>query len=269
MSRAPQRVRASGGVRLPCVKQGNAGGTPLLFLHGFAGSWRSFDPVLDHLPGSFQAIALTQRGHAGGSQPERGYHLSDFAADVAAVLDARGLEASFLIGHSMGAAVAQRFALDHPDRTLGLVLVGASIPSGANPEMQAFFDTTVSNLTDPVDPEVVHELLRSALAQPIPAALHANLLEDAYRVPAHVWIEAFRERLATDMSDEVGRIVAPTLLVWGDRDERSSREDQQRILDAVSDSRLIVYEGAGHDLHCEEPRRFAADVASFVGDATR
>jgi pimeloyl-ACP methyl ester carboxylesterase len=57
--------------------------------------------------------------------------------------------------------------------------------------------------------------------------------------------------------------IAPTLILWGDRDGLCSRGDQEALLAAIAGSRLVVYEGAGHGLHWEEPERFAADLVAF------
>lgn len=72
---------------------------------------------------SVRAFAVTQRGHGDADRPEAGYRPEDFAADVAAFMDALALEAAVVVGHSGAGFSAQRFALDHPSRALGLVLI--------------------------------------------------------------------------------------------------------------------------------------------------
>ena len=56
----------------------------------------------------------------------------------------------------------------------------------------------------------------------------------------------------------------PTLIVWGDRDTYTLRAQQDTLRAAIRGSRLLVYEGTGHAVHWEEPRRFVEDVVSFV-----
>jgi pimeloyl-ACP methyl ester carboxylesterase len=58
----------------------------------------------------------------------------------------------------------------------------------------------------------------------------------------------------------------PTLIVWGDQDELLPREDQLRLRAALPGSRLVVYEGAGHIVHWEQPERVARDIAAFVAE---
>ena len=69
-------------------------------------------PVLPHLPGSIHAFALTQRGHGDADRPGSGYRTRDFAADVAAFMDALGLGQAIVVGPSMGGTNAKRFGLD-------------------------------------------------------------------------------------------------------------------------------------------------------------
>ena len=122
-----ESVELSTGVMLPYVEQGDHAGVPVMLLHGFTDSWRSFEPVLPHLPASIRAFALTQRGHGDADRPATGYLFGDFAADVAAFMDAVGIAQAVIVGTSMGSSVAQRFAIDFPERVLGLVLMGTFV----------------------------------------------------------------------------------------------------------------------------------------------
>jgi non-heme chloroperoxidase len=253
-------------VRLPYVEQGDPSGVPVMLLHGFLDSWRSFEPVLPHLPESIHAFALTQRGHGDASRPTAGYSVRDFAADLTAFMDVLRLEAAVIVGHSMGSAVAIRFALDDPDRASGLVLVGASASLRANPSAREGWDALLSRLTDPVDSELVREGLKNTLAQPVPQALFESLVQESLKVPVFVWRAALdaRWRAEGDFAGELASIGAPTLVVWGDRDVRYPRSEQEAIVAAIPNSRLVVYAGAGHLLHVEEPDRVASDLATFV-----
>src|SRR5687767_4157033 len=118
-------VALPNGIRLPYVEQGDPAGVPMLLLHGFTDSWRLFEPVLPYLPASIRAFAVTQRGHGDADRPASGYHPQDFAADIAAFMDALQLERAIIVGHCMGSTIAQRFAIAYPERTLGLALLSS------------------------------------------------------------------------------------------------------------------------------------------------
>lgn len=259
-------VALSTGVRLPYVEQGDPDGTPVLFLHGITDSWRSFAPVLPYLPPRIRAFALTQRGHGDADRPAAGYHPRDFAADVAAFLDAQELESAVIAGHSMGSTVALRFALDFPERTRGLILMGAFARYTANPVVIEFWEDCVLQLIDPIDRSVAREFQESTLAQPIALDLLDTFIDESLKVPARVWRDGFAGLLTDEHVDRLEDVQAPALLIWGDQDAFVPKFDQYRLLAAIPDSSLKIYDGAGHAIHWEQPQRFATDVVDFVTD---
>jgi len=266
MTPATRSVELPNGVRLPYVDQGDPLGVPVLLLHGITDSWRSFELVLPHLPDSVRTIALSQRGHGDADRPAAGYRPQDFAADLAAFMDALELGPAVIVGHSMGASIAQRFAIDFPVRTLGLGLVGALATWKGHPDFVALWDSVVSTLTDPVDPGFVREFQESTLAQPVPPAFFETVVQESLKLPARVWKAALVGAiLEADFSGELARIQAPTLIFWGDQDALT-RNGQEALMAAVAGSRRVVYPGAGHGLHWEEPERFASDLTAFVED---
>jgi non-heme chloroperoxidase len=264
MPPAIRSIDLPGRVRLPYAEQGDPAGVPVLFLHGMTDSWRSFEPVLPHLPAPIRAFALTQRGHGDAQRPAGGYRTRDFAGDVAAFADALGLERVVVVGHSMGSTNAQRFAIDHPERVLGLVLAGSFASYRGNPVVEELWESAVSRLTDPIDPAFVRQFQESTLARPVPPDFLDMVVGESLKVPAHVWRAAFEGFLEDDVAGDLGRIRVPTLIAWGARDALCSRRDQDDLLAAVPGARLLVYENAGHALHWEEPARFAADLVAFI-----
>lgn len=235
-----------------------------MLLHGITDSWRSFERVLPRLPASIRAIALSQRGHGDADRPMTGYRPQDFAADLAAFMDVLGLGRAVVAGHSMGASIAQRFAIDHPDRTLGLVLVGSLTTWRGHPDFVELWDSVVSTLADPIDPQFVREFQESTLAQPVPPAFLDTVVRESLKLPARVWKAVLREGLLeADFSKDLGRIRVPTLVFWGDRDTLT-QNGQEALTAAIAGARRVVYPGAGHGLHWEEPERFATDLTAFA-----
>ena len=259
-------VELPGRPRLSYVEQGDPSGVPLLLLHAIADSWRSFELVLSNLPESIHAFALTQRGHGDAGRPARGYHPRDFAADLAAFMDVLHLQAAVVVGGSSGGFVARRFAIDHPERTLGLVLLGSPANLLGKPGVQELWYSTISKLTDPIDPDLVREFAEGTLAQPVPQAVLEVIVRENLKAPAQVWRDTFKGLLEDDSLWELGKIEAPTLVVWGDRDAILPRSDQESLAAAITGSRLLVYEGAGHAFYWEDPGRVAADLATFVAE---
>jgi non-heme chloroperoxidase len=263
MSRSTHSTQLSTGVRLPYLEQGDPSGVPMVLLHGYSDSSRSFELLLPHLPESIHAYTLTQRGHGDADKPVWGYRPEDFAADVAAFLDAIGVEAAVIVGHSGGSYAAQRFALDYPERTLGLVLIGSFQAFRDNPGALEL-NEVVAQLTDPVDREFVREFQESCVARPVPPAFMEAIIDGSCQVPARVWKAYLEDLLGADVPTENGTIAAPTLIQWGDQDAFVPRSDQDALLAAIPRARLSSYRGTGHCPHWEEPERAAAEIAAFT-----
>ena len=258
-------VSLPNGIRLPYVEQGEPGGVPIIFLHGITDSWRSFEPVLPRLPASVRAFALSQRGHGDADRPETGYWPADFAGDLAAFMQALDLGPAVVVGHSMGGSVAQRFAVDHPERLLGLVLVGSRAAWHDQPDVAELCDYAASTLRDPVDRQFALEFQQSTLAQPVPAAFLDMVVQESLKLPARVWRAAFLQGVqGADHRALIAGIRAPTLLLCGECDTLA-RGSQETLADSIPGSRLEIYPRAGHALHWEEPARFVEDLLGFIG----
>jgi pimeloyl-ACP methyl ester carboxylesterase len=256
-------------VKLPYVEQGDSSGLPLILLHGYADSWHSFERVLPYLPNSIRALALTQRGHGDASRPPAGYRTYDFTTDVLAFIDVLHLDAAVIAGGSSGGFVACRFAIDYPERTLGLVLIGSPLRLRDKPTVLQMWNGTISKLTDPIDPGFMREFVESTFTQPVPESFLETLVQESLKVPARVWKATLEGLLEDDFSEELDKIKAPTLIVWGDHDTIVPRSDQETFVARIADSQLVVYPGAGHALYCEEPDLFASDLTAFVEGLTR
>lgn len=250
------------GVTLRYAEHGDSSGTPVLLLHGLSDSWYSFELLMQHLPSAVRALALTQRGHGDSSRPENDYRYADFVADAAAFLDALDVHVAVVVGHSLGGAIAQRFAIDHPGRTSALCLV-AAFHSLANSEAAQQVAGVVEQMEDPIDQDFVREFQRSTIIRPVPEAFFETVVQESMKLPARVWkrvVACMRD----DFSSELHKITAPTFLVWGDQDGFVPRSDQAAQLAAIADSQLKVYDGTGHAVHWEQPEQFAKDLVNFI-----
>lgn len=261
----PRVVPLSTGVRLEYVEQGAGDGVPVIFLHGVTDSWRSFELVLGRLPASVHAFALSLRGHGDSSRPDIGYRYRDFSEDVRAFMDVMGLERAVVVGHSMGATVAQRLIADHPHRVSRLVLIGSFAAISGNLAVAEFVTNEILLLADPIAPTFAREWQLSTLANATDPSFLETVVAETLKVPARIWHQAFSGFLATpDFSEELRRVAVPVLLVWGDRDTFATRSDQERLQDVMPAAQLAVFEGVGHAVHWEDPQRVATELVEFI-----
>lgn len=264
MARVSRTAELRTGLYMPFFQQGDSSGVPLVLLHGLGDSRRIFRGLLDHLPPSLNSFAPTLRGHAGATRPASGYRSADLATDLALFMDSLDIRAAIVAGASSGGLVAQRFAIDYPERALGIALLGSPYILGNKPSVWEMWDSTFSKLADPISPDFVRSFIEGMLTRPMPAALLDDAVEEGLRVPAFVWKAVAKGTLEDDFSAELHRIAAPTVIVWGDRDTLLSRDDQETLRHLIPGARLLVYPGAGHLFYWEEPDRTAADLASFA-----
>lgn len=259
------RARLSGGVHLPYVVQGDTSGTPVLLVHAVGESWRSWSRVLPLLPAGIRAYAVTMRGHAGADAPPDGYGVADGARDLVAFLDAVGVDRAVVAGTSSGGLVAQRLAVDHPNRVAGLALVGAprTLRGAAAPS----WVTDASALGDPVPEDFVRDSIESFWAgRPVPADLLDALVHDGTMAPAHVWRAVLAGLLAEPAPTELGRITVPTVVLWGERDEVLARAEQEAMVAAIPGARLVTYADTGHLVLLERPDDVARELARLLGE---
>jgi rifampin ADP-ribosylating transferase len=254
----------STGPSVPVVSQGEPRGIPLVLLHAWGESSSVFDRLLNRLPSDQWAVSFDQRGHGSADRPESGYTLRHFAADVVAFLDELAVPSAVLLGSSSGGYVAQQVAAERPDRVAGLVLVGAPRTLQAEPS----FAAEVAQLTDPVAPEWV----RSSIAwfpmfSRVPEWFIEDRISDGVAVPARVWHETLRGLVEAVPPTRGGRVVAPTLVLYGGRDDAVRLEEEEALTASIPGARLVVYEDTGHLVLWEHPKRVARDTVGFLEGA--
>jgi non-heme chloroperoxidase len=264
ISTATERLLLPTGITLEYVAQGSGTGVPLILLHGLSDSWRSFQPLLPHLPPSIRTYALSLRGHGDSDQPAGHYTMRDMAADVVAFMDAARIETATIVGHSMGARIAMRLAVDHPQRVHRLALVGAFAPGLPNPSLDEL-RAIVDGLTEGAVPAFAREFQESTIARPVDAAFVSTMVGESRKLRPDTWREVVAGFLADDVSSQLAAVTMPVLLVWGEQDTFVPRRDQDALRAAFPDARLEAYPATGHAVHWEDPARVAADLRAFIG----
>lgn len=254
------------GLTISYAEHGDPRGAPVVFLPGPTDSWHSYQPVLDHLPTSLRSVAVSQRGHGDSTKPTHGYRVEDFATDVPLLLDALRIPEAVLVGHSGSCLVARRVAIDHPDRVAGLVLEASPSALVGDADLTEFVDGVVSGIADPIDPAFARSFVVDTSSSELSPGLLDALVHELLKVPARAWREMFDSLLQYDDRSELSGVAAPTLLIWGDADTLVSRDAQADLLTRIPRATLTTYVGVGHTPRWEDPKRFAAAVATFVHD---
>lgn len=266
-------LRLRTGITVPCLVSASSqdtsnnddGAPPLLLLHAWGESHRSFDRLIPMLPGR-RAYAPDLRGQGGADKPADGYSLAEQAEDAAAVLDALGVPRAAVVGSSSGGYVAQQLAVTHPGKVAALVLVGSPLSLQGRP---AFADE-VDALTDPLDEAWVRNSLTwFPRVHDIPDWYLEHLVQDGLRMPAHAWKAILHGLCDAVPPTETGTIHAPTLILWGAQDSLLPRADQETLAARIPGAVLKVYPDAAHCVLWECPERIAEDTTAFLAPAAQ
>ncbi|MHA7303937.1 alpha/beta fold hydrolase [Arthrobacter sp. TMN-49] len=248
------------GISVPCLVQGDAGAKPLLLLHAWGESRCSFDRLVPLL-GNFRVYAPDLRGQGDADKPEDGYSLAEQAGDAAAILAALHVPAAFVLGSSSGGYVAQQLAIMHPDRVAALVLVGSPVSLRGRPSFAADVDA----LTDPVAEDWVRESLSwFPLVQEVPQWYFRDRVRDGARMPAYAWKRILAGLTEATPPTEAGAIHAPTLMLWGARENVLPRWQQDALMERIDGAVLKVYPEAAHLVLWECPAQVAMDATAFL-----
>ncbi len=252
---------ASNGIRIHVVERGG-GDVPLVFLHYWGGSSRTWDHVTAILSKSHRTIAIDHRGWGESDAPPGGYGLTDLAADAQGVIDALNLRHCVLVGHSMGGKVAQLMASRQSAWLAGLVLVAPSppqpmsMPAAARETMAKAYATR----------EAIEMTIDSVLtANPLSAADREQVIEDSLRGASQAKTAWPRATSLEDITDKVGAITVPTLVIAGEKDRVDSVDLlKAELLCRVTHAVLRVLPATGHLSMLESPRQLAELIAEFT-----
>lgn len=235
-------------------------GDVLALIHGWGGStkfWRANIPVLAK---SHRVVLPDLPGHGFSESPRGDCSIGDCAAAVAAVLDDAGVREAVLVGHSMGAAVACRFAREHPRRVRALVSVdGALIAYRVSATQREEF---LARFRGPDYQTEVARFIRAWFRTRCDVALRERVCEDVLRTPQPVLVSAFASVLDAAEWElpaspwPLFLITAPSPL-WND-----DYVARVRARAPLMEHRVVP--GAGHFLMLEQPEFFNAALAEFV-----
>ena len=255
-----RRVALDTGVHLAVADRD--GQIPVVLLHAWGETHEIFSDLLPLLPGDLRLVVPDQRGVGDSDRPSSGYEFADAADDIRGLLDALGIDRAWLVGASSGGYLAQRVAVDHPDRIAGLLLVGAprSLRGIGDP-----FGAALRGLGDPITPQKVDALVGGIpTVQPIPWEVMQRNNVAATTIPAHVWRVTYQALLDATAPTDDGTIDAPTLIMWGADDALLPRSDADLLHQAIGGSELTVYPDTGHLVLLERTQWVARDIADFL-----
>lgn len=256
-------------IRLHYVTAG-AGGSPLLLIHGLAGSTDNWRQALPSLAMRYRVYALDLPGFGLSEAPRPGFKLTDLAEAVSAFIKAFGLNSICVVGHSIGGLVAVEVARTNQSRVDRLVLMdsaGAEPPRrnglGSRLALRLPILTRALIMIVGLD-RVFRSVLKRLVVDPqrLPAGAVAELRRGIRRVhlpptgPAGLSLDHFLERL--------GQLPCPTLVLWGAEDAVFPVDQGLTIFRNLQHGQIKVIEGCGHLMPLECPEEMLGAIFEFL-----
>ena len=238
-----------------------SGPEPLVLVHGWTGTLNNWHAVVPQLPlDRLHVYAFDLRGAGESDRPASGYEAQQLADDIAEATANLGIDSFHFAGHSLGGVIGMHLALRHPARLRRLMLVEPAPSEGIlsiDPEEQ--FYKAMSSVYD--DAQKHKDFVIQALSvRPVSPELMAVVLAEKPCSPEHV--DLVWQGLKQDISGDLSRIKADTLMIAADRDlvGPSNLRDAARIPNCA----LQVFYRVGHMVAWEVPDQLAALMDDFI-----
>ena len=272
------KIRTSDGVNLYYEEVG--AGTPIVFVHEFAGDYRTWEPQMRRFARTHRCVTFSQRGYPPSDIPDdpARYGQDIARADVVALMDALGIERAHVVGHSMGAYTALHVGIKHPQRCISVTAAGCGWGSLANPAARAamraqaaetskmfiekgmdaaavlYTDNPTRNTQKYKDPRGYAEFVRM-LAEHSAKGHSLTMAMLQVKRPT-LW----------DMEADLKKFSVPLLIIVGDEDE-TCLDGSVFLKRTAPTAGLLVVPRSGHTITSEEPDVVNAALAELFAAA--
>ncbi|MCY1254130.1 putative non-heme bromoperoxidase BpoC [compost metagenome] len=265
----------SKGVRLYVESTGS--GTPIVFIHEFAGDLRNWEYQVRTLGRRYRCITFNSRGYPPSDVPQEVEQYSQelAVADIASVLRHCNAERAHVVGLSMGGYTALNFAIAHPEMTRSVV--AASVGHGSDPDKREAFlksnaDLAVRMLEFGMQEGADHYLngpARRRFKEKNPRGSSEFNSQFAEHSPIGAALTKrglqLRRPTVYELKDQLARLAVPTLVIAGDDDD-PCLDPSLFLKRTIPDARLWIVPRTTHTVNLEEPEEFSRAVTAFLAD---
>ena len=242
--------------RVPTRSLVAGSGEDVVFLHGTSGHLEAFSRnFVPHVKAGFRCHAIDALGHGYTGKPDYPYELPRYVAHLVNYLDAMNVDKAHIAGESLGGWTAAKTAVAHPDRVHSLQLIAAG-GTKANPEiMKRIKESTTRAVTEDdihLTRARLHLLMHNPerdVSEELVEIRHAIYHQEEFVGNLHNLLclqeMAIRQRNLL-RPGELGRIRAPTLVIWGRENPFGDVPEAQNMHECIAGSRLELFDQCGH-----------------------
>lgn len=242
-------------------------GEPVLLVAGIGGSAGYFKPNLDAFAAKYQVVLHDHRGTGGSRQDRITYSVPQMTDDMVALMDALGIEAAHIVGHSTGAAMAHDMALRFPKRIKSAVLYAGWATSDAY--FKRCFDVRkrVLQQSGPL-----HYVQTTPLFLSPPWWVSANIAKLEAEEPAaaealaptDIMLSRIDAICSYSPGEELRKITCPSLITCAKDDHLTPQFYSQRMAKLMPDADTFYFETGGHAVSQVLPDQFNTLVMSYL-----
>lgn len=241
-------------------------GAPVILLHGWLGSWGLWQPTMEALGAHYRCYALDFWGFGESGKKRDSYAVSDFMELVKQFMDALGIEAAPIIGHSMGGTTALGTAIRYPDRVrqvcvIGSPIVGSSLSVFLKLAGVPWIGSVVRRL-----PRLLTVALRlfAPLITRHPARWYPMVERDLSQTTVASFFSSIGSLAHTDLRPQLAGLLMPVAGVYGLRDVIVQPQQSAVLQTGVRQAQVTTMPGSGHFPMLDEPELYLAYVKTFL-----
>jgi 3-oxoadipate enol-lactonase len=252
------------GISMHYTLDGPAGAPVVTLSHSLATDLGMWDPTVPALA-RYRVLRYDTRGHGRTDAPAGPYTLEQLADDAIALLSALGIRRTHWVGLSMGGMIGQTLALEAPEllQSLSLCDTSSRIPAEAKPQWEERIRIAETKGMEPlVEPTLARWLTASSREK------RKDLVDRVARMirttPVAGYVGCCHAIAALDLTDRIGAITLPTVVIVGEDDPGTPVAASRVIADRIKGARLEIIPAAAHLSNLEQPERFNRALTGFL-----
>lgn len=249
-------------------------GISIVFVHEFAGDWRSWEPQVRFFSSRYRAVTFSARGYLPSDVPEdiEAYSQEAQIEDLKGLLDALNIDRAHICGLSMGSYTTLLFGLKYAERARSLTIAGTGYGSGAKreeflKEIAERAEKMLQGGMKAISENYTQGPARVQLQNKNPRAweeFRRQFEEHSPKGSAYTFLRVQGQRPSlTDLGEQLEKMELPVLIILGDEDERGL-EGSLFLKRKIPRAGLEIYPRTGHTVNLEEPERFNRSLLDFV-----
>jgi 3-oxoadipate enol-lactonase len=245
-------------------------GPALVFIHGMGGNSRNWETQYAQFSDRYRVVGWDAPGYGGSDDwPPGTPTVADYTRAMAAFLDALGIEAAHMVGHSFGGTLMPAFQKAYPARVLSMVPAQPVIGSGPlGAERQAEIVAAREKMLAEMSVEdYARDHAPKSVASTADAATVAKGIEVTSWTRPKGYLAQWRAMARADIFSEIGENLPPTTVIAGQGDKTASQDIVRRIAAALEGAELVELPDVGHMIYLEHPERFNAALEGHLARA--